>query len=286
MPHPNDDYDDDYDDRPRRRSRRDEPDDYDDDYDDRPRRRPPPAKSSMAWVWIVLGIFAVLAVLGVLLVIGLLLPAVSKVRTAAARAKDSNNLKQIGMGFHSDSDVNSGRLYAPFAHDRDGNVVEAQLSHRVSLLPYVEQNSLYNQFDLHSDWNSPRNQSHANAVVITYQSPGSENKATTNTPYRAILGGGAMFNENGRPVKFMDITDGTSNTIMVASAVEEVPWAAPRDLTYSPNGSLPAFGSTAYPDGANVLFGDGSVRFIRKGLPDATLRALITKSGGETIGDF
>lgn len=292
MPNPNDDYDDDYDDRPapRRRPRRDESDDYDDDYDDyddRPRRRPPPpAKSSMALVWIVLGIFAVLAVLGVLLVIGLALPAISKVRTAAARAKDSNNLKQIGLGMLSDNEVNGRGYFAPFAHDSAGRVVEAKLSHRVSLLPYVEQSALFNRFDLHSDWDSPRNQSNSNVVVATYTSPSPENTTPTNTPYRALVGGGAMFNENGKPVTFLDISDGTSNTISTASSTEEVPWAAPRELSYNPNGSLPPFGSAAYPDGANVLFADGSVKFLRKATPEPIVRALITRGRGETIGDW
>ena len=58
-------------------------------------------------------------------------------------------------------------------------------------------------------------------------------------------------------------------------------WTRPDDLPFDPKGPLPKFG--LYPDGFNVLFGDGTVRYIRATTPDAVIRAMITRNGGETF---
>jgi prepilin-type processing-associated H-X9-DG protein len=160
------------------------------------------------------------------------------------------------------------------------------LSFRVSLLPYVEQENLYRQFDLKQNWDGPRNQPHSNVVIATYQNAVAENKSSASTPYRAFVGGGAMFNEDGRPVPHGDIKDGAGNTIMMASATEEVPWAAPREMTYSPTGPLPKLGPPGSDfGGTNVLLADGSVRFLRKETSESVVRALITRAGQDSAPD-
>ena len=55
----------------------------------------------------------------------------------------------------------------------------------------------------------------------------------------------------------------------------------------SPDAPLPRLGHPAQPEGSNVLMADGSVRFIRSTISERTMRALITRAGGEVIGgDF
>ncbi len=84
-------------------------------------------------------LLVVIAIIGIL--IALLLPAVQKVREAADRSACQNNLKQIGLACHNYHDVYSA--IPPSRLDKDGGV-----SWAVLLLPYLEQENFYRQWDL------------------------------------------------------------------------------------------------------------------------------------------
>lgn len=87
--------------------------------------------------------------------IGLMLPAVSKVREAAGRTKDANNLKEIGLAAHVVHNV-GGRWTGPFAVAPDGTVNRG-LSFRAGLLPYLGQEPVYRQLDLSQPWDGRQN---------------------------------------------------------------------------------------------------------------------------------
>ena len=87
-------------------------------------------------------LLVVIAIIAIL--IGLLLPAVQKVREAAARTQCVNNMKQLGIAMHAYHDINGS---FPYEDGPGGLVATAPPSIFVQILPQIEQNSLYQQMN-------------------------------------------------------------------------------------------------------------------------------------------
>ena len=210
----------------------------------------------------------------------LLVPAVGKVRGAAARAKSTNNLKQIGLAIHSYHDANNH-----FPQDVTDKTGKPLLSWRVAILPYLEQDAVYRQFKMTEPWDSPANAPLSKMMIPTYLSPNSPVTTSPDgyglTSYKGVAGPGTIF-EKGRPLRLVDITDGTSNTAMVVEAGDPIPWAKPGDLPIDPAKPLPPLAAPGMGDLTNVLLGDGSVRTMdTKKVSEKTFKALFTRAGGE-----
>ena len=270
---PRDDRDDD--DRPRRRRR------PRDDDEDRP--RPKKADGSKVLVIVLVVLFVVVGVLGLgaLACAGLfgtfLVSTSGQVQAAGDRKKSENNMKQISLGMINQNDA-SGAFQGPFA----AGAANRGHSFRVGLLPYIEQNDLAKRIDLTQPWDSAKNAPFTGAVVPTYLDPTNLASVGTATPYRLFVGPGALFDGGAKMPKYQDVTDGTSNTILYVAATQTVPWASPQELPFGPGVPLPPLGSPQA-DGFLAAMADGSVRYVKRTIPDADLRSLITKAGGEVV---
>jgi prepilin-type N-terminal cleavage/methylation domain-containing protein/prepilin-type processing-associated H-X9-DG protein len=173
-------------------------------------------------------LLVVIAIIAIL--IGLLLPAVQKVREAAARMQCGNNLKQLALAVHNYEGANDGRLPVGMGQPAsDGR----QTSVFVELLPYIEQGNV------HSRWNYTvyganigGAGSTASAAISTFVCP-SAGVPSNPLTFGSVQVGVCTYGANGgtlsfppsratndgvfgfrTPTRLLDITDGTSNTLL------------------------------------------------------------------------
>lgn len=239
---------------------------------------PPPAPQSSSALPIVLivgGIGCLASVLVIGILIALLLPAVQAARNAARRSHGMNNMKLISIGM-----LNHETVYGSFPPrailDEDGRQL---LSWRVAILPYIEEQYLYEEFHLDEPWDSPHNRPLADRMPAIYLNPGLENEGRTH--YQLPVGKGTPF-EGDEGLRMSDIHDGASNTILVVEADEGVIWTKPDDWAYDP--SDPTNGVGNLRRGRFIAgFADGSVRLLSSNEDLNVLRALFTHQGGERI---
>ena len=210
----------------------------------------------------------------------LLVPAVQKVREAAQRTQGNNNLRQIAIALHNYHGTYN-KLPPAGICDKTGKPL---LSWRVAILPYIEEDVLYKKFKLDEPWNSPNNKKLIPLMPKPYEIPGDGNGKPGETHCRVFVGGGALFDLDKGIRLAQIVTDGTSNTIMLVETVDAVTWTAPNDIEYGPKVPLPRL-RTSPGGGATVVLADASIALLRAAISDATMRALITRAGGEPIGD-
>jgi prepilin-type N-terminal cleavage/methylation domain-containing protein/prepilin-type processing-associated H-X9-DG protein len=187
-------------------------------------------------------LLVVIAIIAIL--IGLLLPAVQKVREAAARSKCQNNLKQIGLALHNYHD-NKGTLppgYSAANPAATSNETQPGWGWAAYLLPHIEQTALYSGLNLNRPVEDPANAAAAGNLVRIYLCP---SDSVSDTPvavanylsptttvvmagpssYAANVGSddcdvtdmsplNGVFYCNSR-TRLTDIPDGTSTTILV-----------------------------------------------------------------------
>ena len=296
-------------------------------------------------------LLVVIAIIAVL--IALLLPAVQQAREAARRTQCKNNLKQIGLAFHnyegsarvfppsSISGFGSGVWFYPASGPADPTI---RLHSFASLiLPYVDGANLYNTIDYNVSSLAPANRTAASQVLSFYRCPSYAGPEFSSDPLyvttvgydkfairnyvalgaKTVLGlSGAIPADGvlypGSKTGFRDITDGTSNTILIAETREEkasvwidgtsasvaARFMIPVPPTYSGTSSSinyqPYFQGGIFPNsigqnwgpssrhvgGAHHLLCDGSVRFLSENIDVVLYDALSSRNGGEVVGEF
>jgi len=187
-------------------------------------------------------LLVVIAIIAIL--VALLLPAVQQAREAARRSSCKNNLKQLGLALHNYHDTFS--VFPPRHHGSEpsgtttvpvpANTIP-RLSALISLLPYVEQGPLFDSIDMINTthvWNTGYAPWRNNLSVYNCPSDVDTRDITTIGQNNYNFSGGDSrevgSNGGGRrttrgifgyqtSVKMRDITDGTSNTVMMAEIV-------------------------------------------------------------------
>jgi prepilin-type N-terminal cleavage/methylation domain-containing protein/prepilin-type processing-associated H-X9-DG protein len=193
-------------------------------------------------------LLVVIAIIAIL--IGLLLPAVQKVREAAARAKCSNNLKQLALAA-----TNQETTYGTYPPNSTGSLGATappySAGYVTDFLPFVEQDPLYKAYNKDANWYDPANQAVRMTRVPTFECPsatrpGQAFEYTTvygSSQPRALIEGAPIDYANtsgvssglnsrlslglsgdqlkgpissGAPAKAAAVTDGLSNTIIFA----------------------------------------------------------------------
>ena len=199
------------------------------------------------------------------------------------RIVSANNLKQLILAAINYS-ADKKKFPPPAVRATDGTPL---LSWRVLLLPYLEQEDLFRKFNLSEPWDGPTNRRLLDEMPKVFGPPGKPRGNLTH--YRAFVGAGTAFDGDG--VAWREFRDGASNTLAIVEAAEAVPWTKPDELQFGPGVPLPRLGvgfrkSFIEDDHApafHAAFADGSVLLLNARMDGATLRALVTRNGGEKV---
>ena len=246
-------------------------------------------------------LLVVIAIIAIL--IALLVPAVQKVREAAARMQCQNNMKQLALGSHGFHDTYK---QFPHAYFYSAGHATGDFGATVQLLPYIEQTALHTAL---APGNYKGNIPGVNATTQTVipvlicptdptdtRNAYANNYAKSNYPFSAQIC--TFFNVDtnaGTKVKIASISDGTSNTLLlgerdmkrnaagavwigrVTGKTDAVAYGR-ADLPMNtkcpdPNNDAPCNRHTwgsAHTGGANFALCDGSVQFIADTIPSHT----------------
>ncbi len=158
-------------------------------------------------------------------------------------------------------------------------------SWRILILPYIDQNELYNEYKFDEPWDGPNNRKLAARMPRLYAMAGEDRPGNVTTNYLAVVGPETIW-RGGEGIRYDEITDGAGNTILIVENLgADVHWMEPRDLVFadmdftinSPNGV-----KSKYVDPA-VAMVDGTLFRLTREVTPATLRAMLTIAGGENV---
>jgi len=235
----------------------------------------------------------------------------------AGNQANRNNLKQILVALHAFAiDTDDSSFPPPAIQSPDGL---PNLSWRVALLPYLGQNDLYQQFHLDEPWDSPRNIALIDRMPAVFETPGAP-APKGQTRFRGLAGEHTMFEPSPLPetgdggmaaammmggepmldpnppperkgrsrdaarrgIRFADITDGLSNTLLLVIARDATIWTKPGELPFIRGQEFPSLDESD-PRGIVLGLADGSARYINHDTPQLPLESLATRNGGEII---
>ncbi len=236
------------------------------------------------------------------ILIALLLPAVQAAREASRRANCINNLRQLGLALHNYESMHGA--FPPGSVSRTRPIVNGPPGYHYSwifqILPCIEQTSTQGNFDWNADVYDAVNSTAARTSIRTLICPSDALGAMNESNYAGVhhdveapidVKQNGTFFLNSR-VTVEAIPDGLSNTLIVSEKFRlGGSWAYGTNATlrnagHAINAASPAppwvggFGSN-HPGGANGLFGDGHVNYLKATMSRSILRQMANRSDGE-----
>jgi prepilin-type N-terminal cleavage/methylation domain-containing protein len=208
-------------------------------------------------------LLVVIAIIAIL--IGLLLPAVQKVREAAARTQSQNNLKQIGTAIHDCASANNNGVPPSVGYFPNRTAGTGPTALRQSiffhLLPYIEQQNVYNAIN-------------TTTFIKTYYAPLDSTHPGSNN-YTSYISNGVLFTtqDGGQTMPAMFFTKGTSNTVMFIERAATLNNITAANGGWAWNGASPAFG-TAPSGAAGSTFGPGGANAAARASTNASNSSL------------
>ncbi len=221
---------------------------------------------------------------GLSTMVSMFAPAVVVSRAAAQRNQSIYNVKQLELALLNFESATK-RIPAGYSADADGKPL---LSWRVHILPFLEGAELYDQFHLDEPWDSPHNKTLIEKMPSVFRSPRSKAEAGK-TNYLGVGGADGVFvrPEPGKNqgIQIGEISDGTSKTISIVEASDElaITWTQPGD--FAPDKENPMKGLGGLHSGNIVVAGfmDGHVSPVSLAIDAGTFMAMCTKSGNEAV---
>lgn len=195
-----------------------------------------------------------------------------------------NLLRQVGIGllnYHSFEKSFPPTKENPDEFDEDGR---PHLSWRVHILPYINQEKLYERFRLDESWDSEHNRpllEHMPGIYRTMDDP-------TKTTVLAVVGKGTAYEgKSGLKLFEFDRGDGPGMTAYAVDAGREraVPWTKPEDLPFDADDPIRAFGTSEFGGVFLALMADASVQSIPCDTAPESLRALFTRNAGDNFDE-
>jgi hypothetical protein len=199
-----------------------------------------------------------------------------------SRKQCNNKMRQIGIAYLNHLDTTK-KFPPAFSVDDNGKPLH---SWRVLLLPYLNEDKLYKAIRLNEAWDSEHNKQFHNKMPNAFKCPScKQGNPQSDTVYCMVTGEEAFGKTDGKGITFDKIGDGSSDTICIVERKTPVCWMSPEDVTFEnaakginkiPNGI-----GSEHDRGANVVFIDTSVHFLKQDTEPNVIKAFLTIDGGE-----
>jgi len=201
-------------------------------------------------------------------------------KNADASSGTIESLKRLTIALHNFHD-NYDQFPPQALVNKSGDRL---LSWRVMLLPFLDQQKLYQQFHLDEPWNSEHNKQLISKMPDVFRPGNAQSPADFHTCLLAPMTENSVFGSRGLPTRIQDVTDGTANTLMLVEAdvSKAVIWTKPEDLAIdvaAPILSLAPESTTGF----WASYVDGSVRFILKDNSSKVIHAIMSMNGNDTM---